>query len=94
MITISGIILTIAVGFYIFDVSTDILFSMDMISKSQRNFIANRIKCRENFENEFNNAIMDCKMNFDPTICLETLTFAEKTLQDCYENEERFSEPN
>ena len=94
MITISGIILTIAVGFYIFDVSTDILFSMDMISKSQRNFFADRIKCKENFENEFNNAIMDCKMNFDPTICLETLTFAEKTLQDCYENEERFSESN
>ena len=94
MITISGLILTILIGFYVFDVSTDILFSIDMISKSQRNFNVERIKCRENFDNEFNNAIMDCKMNFDATICMETLTFAKKTFQDCYENEERFSEPN
>ena len=31
-------------------------------------------------------------MNFEPTICKETLTLVMKALKDCYENEERFSE--
>ena len=94
MNTISALTLIIAIGFYFFDIATDVLFSKDMIDKSQRNFNVERVKCRENFDNEFNNAIMDCKMQFDPTICMETLTFVKKALQDCYEKEERFSQPN
>ena len=94
MNAISGLLLIIAIGFYFFDIATDVLFSKDMFSKSKRNFNVERVKCRENFDNEFNNAIMDCKMQFDPTICMETLTFVKKALQDCYKNEERFSEPH
>ena len=94
MNAISGLILTISTGFYFLDIATDVLFSKDMISKSQRNFNVERVRCRENFHDEFNKAIMDCKVQFDPTICMETLTFVKKALQDCYENEARFSEPN
>ena len=70
------------------------MFSKDMLSKAQRNFQVERVKCAENFHDEFNNAIMDCHVQFDPTICMKTLTFVKKALQDCYENEARFSHPN
>ena len=61
-ISASLIMLIIAIGFYVFDVSTDILFTQEMMSKFQKNFYGERNRCRE-------------------------------TLQDCYENEERFSDP-
>ena len=94
MNAISGLTLIFSIGFYFFDIYTDVLFSKDMFSKSQRNFNTESVKCRENFHNEFNNAIMDCHMEFDPTICMKTLTLAKKALKDCYENGERFSQPN
>ena len=94
MNTISCLTLIIAIGFYFFDIATDVLFSKDMFSKSKKNFYVERVKCREDFHDEFNSAIMDCHVQFEPTICMETLTLVKKALQDCYENEERFSQPN
>ena len=90
----SGLTFIIAIGFYFFDIATDVLFSKDMISKSLRNFKVEKVKFTENFHDEFNNAIMDCQVQFGPTICMKTLTLVKKSLQDCYENEERFSQPN
>ena len=65
-----------------------------MLDKSQRNFNLEKNECRANFHNEFNKAIMDCHMQFDPTVCMGSLTIAKKSLQDCYENEERFTKPH
>ena len=87
MNTISCLLLIIAIGFYFFDIATDVLFAKDMISKSQRDFNAERVKCRENFHDEFNNAIMDCHMEFNPTICMKTSQMSKncrKVLQNIF----------
>ena len=86
--------LTIACGLYILDVSTDVHFTNDMFLKSKRNFSEERIKCSANFHVEFKNAIQNChETNFNSAICMKTLSFVKKTGQECFENEERFSNP-
>ena len=94
MIFISFIMFIIAMGFYIFDVSTDIHFTERILSNSRRNFTEERIKCKENFDNEFNTAIKDCKTYFDSSLCMVTLSLLKKTAQDCFEDEDRFGEPD
>ena len=88
MIFISFIMFIIAMGFYIFDVSTDIHVTERILSNSRRNFTEERIKCKENFDNEFNTAIKDCKTYFDSSLCIVTLSLLEKTAQGCFEDED------
>ena len=94
MIALSFIMLTIAIGFYIFDVSTDLKFTLAMIRNSQRNFTKEETECRENFDEEFNNAIENCKDNFNSSLCIGSLSLIKGLARDCFENEERFTEPD
>ena len=96
-IGLAAAVLIIALGFYVFDVYTDIKFTKDMMDDYSWNFTDEKIKCRANFDVEFNQTAQDCRTNsenFSSSLCMGRLSLLKKTAQNCFQNEERFSEPN
>ena len=89
-IGLAAILLTFAVGFYLFDVYTDISFTYDMIDNYSKNFTEERIKCKPNFDGEFIQAVMDCQTNFNSSLCSDATSLIKRIAQDCFENNDRF----
>ena len=92
-IGLTAIVLTISLGFYVFDVYTDIQFTKDMVDDYSRSFTDEKIeecKDKENFDQEFDQAIQDCRTNFTSSLCMDQLSLLKKIGQNCFQNEERF----
>ena len=84
----------IGTTFYSLDVYTDIKFSLEMYGNSQRNFGAELSKCHFKFDQKFDMAIEDCKMHFNKLACMSALAEAKKTSDECFDNEQRFTNNN
>ena len=80
--------------FYGFDVYTDIRFSQDMFDQANRNFSQERKLCMKNFHDAYDEAFDGCKINFTPTSCMKSVRLVEKLGEECFENEQRFSDPS
>ena len=80
--------------FYGFDIYTDIRFSQDMFNQYKRNFSSERQLCKEKFEDMFDNALYECKHNFTATKCMKSIRLLQRMGEDCFENDERFTDPN
>ena len=78
--------------FYGFDVYTDIKFSIEMLENSKKNFGAQMTKCLYKFDGKFDQAIEDCKMQFNKQACIESLAEVKRTSDECFNNEQRFSD--
>ena len=80
--------------FYCLDIYTDIRFSQDMFGYYERNFTQELNLCKEDFIKEFPLTIEECWVNFNKTNCLRNLDVVKKIADDCFDNEERFTDPN
>ncbi len=88
--------LTFCIGtlFYGLDIYTDIKFSLDMYNYSKRNFTQELSLCQMDFDKRFSLTINECKNNFEKIKCLNSLAVVKKMADDCFDNEERFTDPN
>ena len=80
--------------FYGLDIYTDIRFSLDMFDYSKRNFTQELSSCQVDFNIEFASTIVSCLYNFDKLKCVNSLAVVKKMAEDCFENKERFTDPN
>ena len=80
--------------FYGLDIFTDIKFSLDMFNYARRNLTKKMSQCQVDFDNEFSSTIENCRNNFNRTNCLNSLRVVKKLAGDCFDNEERFTDPN
>ena len=94
MLFLSFFVFFIGTLFYGLDIYTDIRFSRDMFIYSKRNFSQEISVCQEDFDNEFSSTIKECRDNFNRANCLNSLALVKKIAEDCFENEERFTDPN
>ena len=78
--------------FYGLDLYTDIDFSRQMYGNSMKNFAAELTQCQFKFEHYFEQAIQDCKIQFNKQACTEVLAVVKKTSEECFENEQRFTD--
>ena len=65
-----------------------------MFNFAKRNFTQDLSLCQEDFEHEFTFTIDVCRDNFNKTECVKSLTVVKKMAEDCFDNEERFTDPN
>ena len=87
-------LMVIGTCFYGFDIYTDIRFSQDMFHQYGRNFSSERQLCKEIFDDMFDNAMYKCKHQFTETMCLKSIRLLLRMGEDCFENDQRFSDPN
>ena len=93
MLTVSFFVQVIlGTTFYSLDVYTDVKFCLDMLHLAQKNFGKSYSECLLKFESSFDNAIYDCKNQFNKRACLATLAEVKRT-SECFEDEQRFTEP-
>ena len=94
MVFLSFCTLIMGLMFYGLDIYTDIRFSLDMLNYSKRNFTQEQSWCQVDFDNEFSLTIEQCRNNFNKTNCLNSLAFVKKLADDCFNDEQRFEDPN
>ena len=94
MVFLSLFMFFIGTSFYVLDICTDIKFSLDMFNYSKRNFTQELNLCQEEFDKEFSTTINNCRNNFNKAECSSSLAIVKKLADDCFDNEERFSDPN
>ena len=83
------------IGFYTLDIYTDIKFTLDMYSQSERNFAESFFSCFEKFKGEFEQTIQTCKLSFDKKkACMNHLALVKKSANGCFQAEDRFEHPN
>jgi len=79
-------------AFYVLDVYTDIKFSAEMVGNSKKNFGAEMTKCMYIFEGVLDQAIEDCKMQFNKQACMSSIAELKFTSDECFQNEQRFTD--
>ena len=65
-----------------------------MFNNAKRNFTQEMSLCQAEFDKEFSFTIEVCRDNFNKTECVNSLAFIKKMTDDCFDNEERFTDPN
>ena len=65
-----------------------------MFNYAKRNFTEDLSLCQDDFENKFTFTIEVCRDNFNKTECVNSLAVVKKMADDCFDNEERFTDPN
>ena len=82
------------VGFYTLDIYTDIKFTLDMYSQSERNFTESFLSCYEKFRGKYDQTIQTCKLSFDKKACREDLAIVKKSADGCFQDGNRFEDSN
>ena len=94
MVFLSLFIFFMGTTFYVLDIYTDVKFSLDMFNYSKRSFTQELNLCQEDFDKEFSTMVDNCRNNFNRAECSSSLAVVKKIADDCFDNEERFSDPN
>ena len=74
------------------DVYTDIRFSLDMYNHAKRDFNAEMIECHSKLNLTVDQVNRDCKSTYNKLACLASAAELKRTSEECFENEQRFTE--
>ena len=94
MVFLSFVTFFMGTMFYGLDIYTDIRFSLDMFNYAKKNFTEELSLCQTDFEKELSITVDECRTNFNRTNCLNSLAVVKRLADDCFDNEERFTDPN
>ena len=65
-----------------------------MFNYANQNFTEELSLCQVDFDNVFLITINECRNNFNRTNCINSLASVKQLADNCFENEERFTDPN